>query len=76
MESDFSLKVSYADMDDVEEEKEPKKRKRTGILSREEWDVGKQVEVMMIIISYSGGDTTYHDDHIDDDDFDNDYDAY
>ena len=52
MESDFSLKVSYADMDDVEEEKEPKKRKRTGILSREEWDVGKQVELMMIIISY------------------------
>ena len=50
LESDFSLKVSYADMDDVEEEKEPRKRKRTGILGREEWDVGQQVEV--VIISY------------------------
>ena len=41
--SNHWLKVSYADMDDsVGEEREPK-RKRLGIITREEWEVGQQV---------------------------------
>ena len=53
LDSDYSLKVSYADMDDssVVDEKEPKKRKLK-IISREEWEVGQQV---WMIIDYHDG---------------------
>ena len=64
LDSDYSLKVSYADMDDssVGEEREPKRRKQKnrGILSREEWEVGQQVWFVMINI----GDDDYYDDDV------------
>ena len=59
LDSDYSFKVSYADMDDssVGEEKERKKRKqKVGTMSREEWEVGQQVSMVV------DGDLTYHDD--------------
>ena len=59
LDSDYSFKVSYADMDDssVGEEKEPKKRKqKVGTMSREEWEVGQQVSMVV------DGALTYYDD--------------
>ena len=59
LDSDYSFKVSYADMDDssVGEEKERKKRKqKVGTISREEWEVGQQVSMVVV------GALTYHDD--------------
>ena len=56
---DYSFKVSYADMDDssVGEEKERKKRKqKVGTMSREEWEVGQQVSMVVV------GALTYYDD--------------
>ena len=63
LDSDYSLKVSYADMDDssVGEEREPKRRKqKRGIISREEWEIGQQVWFVMINI----GDDDYYDDDV------------
>ena len=63
LDSDYSFKVSYADMDDssVGEEKERKKRKqKVGTMSREEWEVGQQVWFVMINI----GDNDYYDDDV------------
>ena len=59
LDSDYSFKVSYADMDDssVGEEKERKKRKqKVGTMSREEWEVGQQVSMVVV------GALTYYDD--------------
>ena len=59
LNSDYSFKVSYADMDDssVGEEKERKKRKqKVGTISREEWEVGQQVSMVVV------GALTYYDD--------------
>ena len=59
LDSDYSFKVSYADMDDssVGEEKERKKRKqKVGTISREEWEVGQQVSMVVV------GALTYYDD--------------
>ena len=59
LDSDYSFKVSYADMDDssVGKEKERKKRKqKVGTMSREEWEVGQQVSMVVV------GALTYYDD--------------
>ena len=48
----YSLKVSYADMDSSVVEEREVKRKRMGIITREEWEVGQQVWI--VIATYPG----------------------